>query len=65
MRADACVNCCGAWAESLDASAEIVPRKGQMLVVAQPDGPRLTRVLRSPDVYLIPRGRLQMTTPGS
>lgn len=54
--ADASVNCCGAWAHSLDASAEIVPRKGQMLVVAQPDGPRLTRVLRSPDVYLIPRG---------
>jgi glycine oxidase len=56
VRADACVNCCGAWAASLDASAEIAPRKGQMLVVAQPDGPRLTRVLRSPEVYLIPRG---------
>jgi glycine oxidase len=56
VRADACVNCCGAWAASLDASADIAPRKGQMLVVAQPDGPRLTRVLRSPDVYLIPRG---------
>jgi glycine oxidase len=56
VRADACVNCCGAWAASLDTSAEIAPRKGQMLVVAQPDGPRLTRVLRSPDVYLIPRG---------
>ena len=27
-----------------------------MLVVAQPEGPRLTRVLRSPEVYLIPRG---------
>jgi glycine oxidase len=56
VRADACVNCCGAWADSLDASAGVAPSKGQMLVIAQPDGPRLTRVLRSPDVYLIPRG---------
>ena len=55
-RTDAFVNCCGAWAASLDASAEITPCKGQMLVVAQPEGPQLTRVLRSPDVYLIPRG---------
>lgn len=56
VRADASVNCCGAWAGSLDASAGVAPSKGQMLVVAQPDGPRLARVLRSPDVYLIPRG---------
>ena len=56
VRADACVNCCGAWADSLDASAGVAPSKGQMVVIAQPDGPRLTRVLRSPDVYLIPRG---------
>jgi glycine oxidase len=56
VRADAFVNCCGAWASSLDASAEIAPCKGQMLVIAQPEGPRLIRVLRSADVYLIPRG---------
>jgi len=56
VRADGCVNCCGAWADSLDASAGVVPSKGQMLVIAQPDGPQLTRVLRSSDVYLIPRG---------
>jgi glycine oxidase len=56
MRTAAFVNCCGAWADSLDASTEIIPCKGQMLVVAQPASPRLTRVLRSPDVYLIPRG---------
>jgi glycine oxidase len=55
LHADALVNCCGAWAGALDASAAVAPRKGQMLVVAQPDGPRLTRVLRSPEVYLIPR----------
>jgi glycine oxidase len=57
LRADAFVNCCGAWAPSLDPSLEIAPRKGQMLVVAQPEAaPLLTRVLRSPEVYLIPRG---------
>ena len=56
VRADACVNCCGAWADSLDASAGVAPSKGQMLVIAQPDGPPLTRVLRSSEVYLIPRG---------
>jgi glycine oxidase len=60
VHADALVNCCGAWANSLDASAAVAPRKGQMLVVAQPDGPRLTRVLRSPQVYLIPRGDSQI-----
>jgi glycine oxidase len=57
LRADAFVNCCGAWAGALDPSAGIAPSKGQMLVVAQPEGARLTRVLRSPEVYLIPRGR--------
>ena len=56
VRADAFVNCCGAWAGALDPSAGVAPCKGQMLVVAQPEGPRLTRVLRSPEVYLIPRG---------
>jgi glycine oxidase len=61
LAADALVNCCGAWADSLDASAAVAPRKGQMLVVAQPDGPRLTRVLRSPEVYLIPRALIPDT----
>jgi glycine oxidase len=56
VRADVCINCCGAWADSLDASAGVAPSKGQMLVIAQSEGPRLTRVLRSPDIYLIPRG---------
>lgn len=56
LHADAFVNCCGAWAASLLASSPVAPSKGQMLVVAQPAGSRLTRVLRSPEVYLIPRG---------
>ncbi len=56
VRADAFVNCCGAWAGALEASSGVAPSKGQMLVIAQPGGPRLTRVLRSPEIYLIPRG---------
>ncbi len=60
LHADAFLNCCGAWTSSVEAPGAamsgITPRKGQMLVVAQPDGPPLTRVLRSSDVYLIPRG---------
>jgi glycine oxidase len=55
MHADAFVNCCGAWAASLNAVAAVAPSKGQMLVITQPEGPQLTCVLRSPEVYLIPR----------
>lgn len=55
VHADFFVNCCGAWAATLDPIAGIAPSKGQMLVIAQPEGPQLTRVLRSPDAYLIPR----------
>lgn len=58
LHADAFVNCCGAWAGVLDPSAGIAPSKGQMLVIAQPEGAQLTRVVRSPEVYLIPRGRI-------
>jgi glycine oxidase len=62
VRSDAFINCCGAWADALDSSSGVAPSgvapsKGQMLVIAQPEHPQLTRVLRSPDVYLIPRGR--------
>jgi glycine oxidase len=56
VRADAFVNCCGAWTSTLDPSAGVAPCKGQMLVIAQPAAPKLSRVLRSAEVYLIPRG---------
>jgi glycine oxidase len=56
LQADAFVNCCGAWAAALHASAPVAPSKGQMLVVAQQAASPLTCVLRSPEVYLIPRG---------
>jgi len=48
--AKAAVNCQGAWA-----GAPVRPRKGQMLYL-QPKNPALLRhVLRTPDVYLVPR----------
>jgi glycine oxidase len=50
LHADAFVNCCGAWA----AGAE--PYKGQMLTVRLPQPDGLDYVLRSPDIYLVPRG---------
>jgi glycine oxidase len=56
VRADAFVNCCGAWAGSLDEESGIAPRKGQMLVVQQSAGTPLGQVLRSAEIYLIPRG---------
>jgi len=50
------VNCCGAWAGEIEApaSAPSKPRKGQMLSVIPPD-PLLQHVIRSEEVYLVPR----------
>jgi glycine oxidase len=48
--ARAAVNCQGAWA-----GAPVRPRKGQMLYL-QPQNPALlSRVVRAPEVYLVPR----------
>lgn len=44
------VNCCGAWA-----GAPVRPRKGQMLYL-RPDQPAtMEHVVRSPEVYVVPR----------
>ena len=50
VSASAFVNCCGAWA------AGVEPCKGQMLAVLLPLPVDLKFVLRSPEVYLVPRG---------
>jgi glycine oxidase len=50
LHGDAFVNCCGAWAQGAE------PYKGQMLTVRLPHPGSLDYVLRSPDVYLVPRG---------
>jgi glycine oxidase len=56
FKADVIVNCAGAWA------AQIVPLgfptrpvKGQMLCVAMPEKEFVRHVVRTPEVYLIPR----------
>jgi glycine oxidase len=63
VSAGAFVNCCGAWAggvrhSGLDYSpaAAVEPRKGQMIAVQLPPPLDLQYVLRSPEVYLVPRG---------
>lgn len=62
LEADGFLNCSGAWSGALSASAAndravaITPRKGQMMVVSAPHPP-LTCVLRSPEIYVIPRGQ--------
>ncbi len=58
------VNCCGAWAGGVRHSelerppaAGVEPRKGQMLAVRVPPPLDLPYVLRSPEIYLVPRGK--------
>ncbi|HEU5342195.1 NAD(P)/FAD-dependent oxidoreductase, partial [Edaphobacter sp.] len=43
------VDCTGAWA------ANVAPRKGQMLAVALPPELPLRQVVRTPDIYIVPR----------
>lgn len=50
------VNCAGAWSCQISPyPVPSVPRKGQMLCVAMPSRDFLRHVVRSPEVYLIPR----------
>jgi glycine oxidase len=50
------VNCCGAWAGAISGVPSIEPCKGQMLTVKSPAHYRLDYVVRTPDLYLVPRG---------
>ena len=55
------INCAGAWAGKIAPHAfPARPVKGQMLCVAMPQKELVRHVVRTPDVYLIPRsdGRL-------
>ena len=55
------VNCAGAWAGQIGPQGfPVRPVKGQMLCVVMPEKNLLRHVIRTPDVYLIPRsdGRL-------
>lgn len=50
------VNCCGAWAGPLAALPSIEPRKGQIVTVKLPLQCGLDYVIRTPELYLVPRG---------
>ena len=56
------LHCCGAWSaiSTLDIASltlPVEPRKGQIFSVTLPDeAPQLTCVLRTPELYLVPRG---------
>jgi glycine oxidase len=51
------VDCTGAWSPlaELPKHLNVSPRKGQMLAVALPDSLPLNIVLRTPDIYIVPR----------
>jgi len=53
----AVVNCCGAWAGEIAgiAPAPVRARKGQMLSVIPHKSPLLSHVIRSEEIYLVPR----------
>ena len=50
------VNCCGAWAGTISSAPAVEPRKGQMATVMLPPQIRLDEVIRTPELYLVPRG---------
>jgi glycine oxidase len=63
MTAGAFVNCCGAWAAGIQhpdlqrpPAAGVEPWKGQIFTVHVEPPLDLAYVLRSPEVYLVPRG---------
>lgn len=50
------INCCGAWAGAVSGLSMIEPRKGQMVTVKLPPHRSLDCVIRTPELYLVPRG---------
>lgn len=56
FEAEAFLNATGAWSPVLDSALPVAPRKGHMLTAELP-GPLQTEcVLRTPKVYIVPRG---------
>lgn len=58
--AGAFVNCAGAWSPELD-GLPVAPRKGHMLTATLPGSCQMHCVLRTPKVYIVPRGRNRYT----
>jgi glycine oxidase len=51
------LNATGAWAPALHAALPVSPRKGHMLTAELPGPVQMECILRTPAVYIIPRGR--------
>jgi glycine oxidase len=51
------INCAGAWADSASRlpNIPVMPKKGQMLSVSLPSSFLLQFVVRTPDIYIVPR----------
>jgi glycine oxidase len=51
------IDCTGAWASATSnlTNIKVTPRKGQMLSVALPPALPLNLVVRTPDIYIVPR----------
>ena len=50
------INCCGSWAGAISNLPSIEPRKGQMVTVKLAPHHSLDCVIRTPELYLVPRG---------
>jgi len=59
--AGAFLNATGAWAPALDQGLPVLPRKGHMLTVEFPGEIQMQCVLRTPSVYIVPRGANRYT----
>ncbi|MGC2637981.1 MAG: FAD-dependent oxidoreductase [Acidobacteriaceae bacterium] len=55
------LNAAGAWASTLHGSVPVQPRKGHMLTVELPGSRQMRCVLRTPKVYIVPRGEGRYT----
>ena len=57
LHASRFVDCTGAWASATSnlSNIKVAPRKGQMLSVAIPPGLPLNLVIRTSDIYIVPR----------
>jgi glycine oxidase len=61
LSAGAFLNATGAWASRLDHALPVSPRKGHMLTAELPGEVQMHCVLRSPSVYVVPRGGIRYT----
>jgi glycine oxidase len=55
------LNATGAWALALEPRVSVTPRKGHMLTAELPGAVQMQCVLRTPNVYIIPRGANRYT----